>query len=256
MINPSQSSSPSPSLLAPLTSRAIFREAVEYGATRYAETKYQHQSNILTYQPGDGMVCHGWFNRGFAEKFARSARRASKRIQFVVKKKSDVHYIGDVVLVNKYKGQTRFDAYLENRKYQLLHMTGTVDEFNKTLEVYNIGIARTEYLKNQSSRVVRPASPDLFNQNPNDLEMVIDDDNATRIIIVTQISRFRDKITVWACTPTSIYDADSGIIQLAEVEKICERPITNKRPSVDVTPKPETEKQVDHGIVVTPKKSA
>lgn len=256
MLNLLPSSSLSLSLLTSLTSRLMFREAVEYGATRYAETKYLHQTNILRYQPGDGMVCHGWFNRGFAERFARSARRAGKRIQFVVKKKNDVHYIGDVVLVNKFKGQTRFDVCLENKRYQLLHMTGKVDEYNKTLQVYIIGTARMEYLKNQSSRVVRPTSPNLFDQEPNDLDLVVEDDNPTRVIIVTEISPLRDKVTVWACTPISEFNAETGIIQLAELEKICEKPIASKRPTISVTPKSEEEKKADHGIVVTPKKAA
>lgn len=245
-----------PSLLAPLTSRAIFRDAVEVGATRYAETKYQHQTNVLTYQAGDGMGCHGWFNRGFSEKFARSARRSGKRVYFVVKKKKDVHYIGDVVFVKNFNGQTRFDASLEDKRYTFLHMTGQVDPHNKTLEVYKVGKARTEYLKNQSSRVVKVASPDLFNLEFNDFSLIVDDDRATRIIIVTQVSRLKDRLEVWACIPTSTFDSDTGVIQLSELEKICEKPITNKRATVNVTPKPEVEKDADHGIIVTPKRAA
>ncbi len=160
------------------------------------------------------------------------------------------------MFVTKFKGQTRFDAHLENKKYLLLHMTGKIDEQNKTLEVYNIGIARREYLENQSSRVVRSTSPDLFNQEPDDFNLIIDDDNPTRVIIVTQISRFKDKIVVWACIPTSTFNSETGIIQLAELEKICEKPISAKRPSIMVTPKPESEKGADHGITVTPKKVA
>lgn len=256
MQNSSQplSKSTVPSLLTALTSLSIFRDAAEYAATRYCETMYQHQTNVLSYQSGDGMSCHGWFNRGFAEKLARMARKSGKQVLFIPKTKKGVMYVGDFIMVTKHTGQTRFDVNMEKRKYQLLHMTGTIDEANRTLTVFDIGKARIEYLKFQSSRVQSPAEANLFNQDPDDYDLIVDDDKPTRIILVTQVAPMRDKVTVWACLPTKKFDMKTCVIELAELEKLCEKPVIGKRPPFIVTPKQQNSKSPT--INVTRKKVA
>ncbi len=238
------------SLLDPLASNVTLVEAIRFGATRFADTIYTHRISAMPQQSGDGIARHGEFNRAFADTLKRAKKKAN--LEFFPKKKPDMVFLGDVVIYDPFKGQVRFDAALKGRRYKLLHMKGIVNEDGMTLEIYKMGAARKEYCKGQSARVVKPSQAHLFDPEPDTFQMVVDDEEPTRVLIVTQVTGpQKGVLEVWLALPTVDFDADAGTIDVAELCKLFEIPIENNSSGLRVSTKA---KDVEHSVNITRKK--
>ena len=240
--------------LHPLLNNPYIVSAIEEATSRHATAILSNRKSALPYQSCDGMARHGEFNRGLADTLKRSQRKS--KIKFVAKKEDQGPVIGDLIVYDPFKGQVRFSAQLQKRRYQLLHMTGSVDEINLRLDVKAMGLSRVEYCQGQSSRVSRSPQPNLFDGNPEQFVMTLDDEKPTRIIIVTQrVGPLKDTLRVWMCAPIPEFDADEGLIELAEVKHLFDVPISGVKPSVAATRKAKPEQDQNFGIDVTKKQT-
>ena len=178
----------------------------------------------MRYVAGDGMAWHSAFNRGLAEGFERGARRGG----WTWKKSHDarVPFAGDLVWMERARGQLRFSLQLGGHRFSLLHMTGEVDVQNKTLDVMAMGPARREWLQSQNWSVVRAEPPNLFNQGDDGFVLRPHSEEPLHICLITQRRGYTD-LRVYAGIPTNEWDG-IGTIRLAEVEHLFDVPIVSK----------------------------
>ena len=213
-----------PSQLAPFTQNEKLRSIVQRAARRYAALVYQHDNEIVRYVAGDGMAWHSAFNRGLAEGFERCARRGG----WTWRKHHDarIPFTGDLVWMERARGQLRFLVQLGENRFSLLHMTGEVDANNKTLDVMALGPARREWLRGQNWSVVRAEAPHLFNQDEDGFRLRPHSEEPLHICLITQRRGHAD-LRVYAGIPTNEWDG-VGTIRLAEIEHLFDVPIASK----------------------------
>lgn len=213
-----------PSQLAPFTSNERVRAIVERAARRYADLVYEHDNEIIRYVAGDGMAWHSAFNRGLAVGFEKGARRAGW--EFKTSHDARVPFAGDLVWTERVRGQVRFRMQLGGHKFSLLHMTGEVDAQRKTLDVMALGPTRREWLQGQNCSVVRPETPNLFNQDEDGFRLRPHSEEPLHVVLMTQRRGHAD-LMVYAGVPTNNWDGP-GTILLAEVEHLFDVPIVSK----------------------------
>lgn len=232
----------SPSQLAPFTSNSHFRAIIEGAARRYAEHIYASSLEVIPTTASDGMTRHSEFNRGLADGFKRLSRRA--RWSWEAKHDPTLPFIGDLVYLQKFKGQVRFGMQINELKFSLLHMTAKVDLHTRKIEVMELGPARRNYLQGQSSGVVRTEPANLFNsEESEDFTLRLQDEEPLHIIIVTQ-RRGMNLVRVYAALPVDHWE-EEGIIPLAELEHLFDVPIQKTKETPTVKPKRSPETDLD-----------
>ena len=210
-----------PAQLAPFTCNPHFRTIIESAARRYADHVYLNSKEVIRSTASDGMARHSEFNRGLAEGFKRASMKAGW--DWEMKHDASLPFEGDLVFLEKFKGQVRFGMQIGERKFSILHMTGNIDVQEQKLEVMRVGPARQNYIQGQSLSVVRNEPPNLFNQGEVAFSLRPHSEEPLHILIVTQRRGFAD-VRVWAALPVDHWEED-GVIPLAELEHLFDVPI-------------------------------
>lgn len=214
------------SLLSRVIQRRTVYDAIIEAARRYSALTFLYRTSVLRSQSSDGIARHGEYNRVFAQYIHDHSR--ADNLLFIQKPREDenLEYICDVIFYDPYNHQSRFSlitpAHHNTERFQFLHMTGTISDL--TLSVHNIGLAREEYLANQSLLVSRNLQTTLFP----DVAIARNEsvDGSVRFIIVTELRGLnREHLSVWACLPDGQFDAYEGNITLSAKYLIYEETI-------------------------------
>lgn len=224
----------SPSQLAPFISNPHLLAIIEGAGRRYAEHIYASSLEEIPSTASDGMTRHSEFNRGLAEGFKRRARRGGWN--WKTKHDASIPFLGDLVCLQKHRGQVRFGLQIGTLKFSLLHMTGKVDIHQRKVEVMELGPSRQNYLQQQNTGVVRIEPAHLFGgEGREEFALRLQDEEPLHILLVTQ-RRGMNLVQVYAALPIDRWE-EEGIIPLAELEHLFDVPIQKTEAAPTVKPK-------------------